>query len=375
MPASIFASLRTLGWINSFADGSLSAPWYDAASMRLFVLVAVTCSLFGCRSSAPAPDASVESPPPSASTPPIVNTAKTYRGHAVYFLDATTPCPKVAIGTRGEHACLRVALDDDHTTAEVDAQKHRITIRNDSTYADEQIIGDVVLPGWSESESGKTPVSVHAVFRKKGGEVSTKVYSHVVVREKPKSVTLEDFEIVLAEGTSEKPLMTKEQAQKAVLDSSVAAKAAGFFMEMRDNLAKGPDGGLPAVPNEKAIADITIAAGLGPAADKMLRAQLFKNDRDVTLRFTALSGLVPKYIAQRDVFLYGVETAPSIADVKARGLAKGETLEIAFTNGKGTVRLGDKTSPLEHADDCVHDFLQTAALGMLLAHQAKLDGG
>jgi hypothetical protein len=201
--------------------------------------------------------------------------------------------------------------------------------------------------------------------------VKTKIYSHVVVREKAKSVTVEDYEIVFSDGKTETTALTRAEAEKVVRDPGVAAKAAGFLFEMRDNLAKGrePEAG------EKPAADITVAAGVGPAADKMLRAQLFRNGNDVELKFSALSHLVPAYIAQRDMFLYGVEAAPAVADVTKRGLKKGETVDIAFKGGKGTVRFGEKVSDLPDAANSVRDFLETAAVGMLLARQAHLDGG
>jgi hypothetical protein len=336
------------------------------------VLVPAACNSSRTTVAQTAPASAV----PSAAASPAASAAApskaTYRGRAVYYLDATTPCPRVGVGSRSEHACIRVSLDDDKTTAEIDRERHRITFRNEASYDNEQIVGDVVLPGWSESDAGRTPVGVHTVFRKKGNELKTKVYSHVVVREKAKNVALEDYEIVFSDGKNETTVLTRAAAEKVVEDPSVAAKAAGFLFEMKDTLAKDGDAGSA---GEKPVADITVAAGIGPAADKMLRAQLFKSGSDVELKFSALSHLVPAYIAQRDMFLYGVEAAPAVADVTKRGLKKGETVDIAFKGGKGTVKFGEKVSDLPDAPNSVRDFLQTAAVGMLLARQARLDGG
>lgn len=309
-----------------------------------------------------------DSPPAVMQVSALMN----YRGHNVYYLASETPCPKVAIGSRSAQSCLRLGLDDDKTSAIVDASKHTITITNTGTYSDETIIGDVVLPGWSESDAGHTPVGIHLVLRKKDNAIFTKLYSHVVVRDKPKSVAFENYDIVYSDGKSTETVLTHEKAEKAVLDPGISAKAAGFLFEMRDNL---PDDAKDAKLAEKPVADITVAVGVGPAADKTLRAQLFKKGDDVELKFGTLSHLVPKYISQRDVFLYGVEAVPAVAEVKTRGLKKGETIDIAVKSGKGTVTFNGQTSDFPEAANSVHDFLQTAAVGMILARQAKLDGG
>jgi hypothetical protein len=41
----------------------------------------------------------------------------------------------------------------------------------------------------------------------------------------------------------------------------------------------------------------------------------------------------------------------------------------------GGPKSASQTSDLPEAPNCLRDFLQTAAVGMLLAHQAHLDGG
>ena len=300
-------------------------------------------------------------------TPPPL---ESLRGRGVHYADATTVCPKVGIGTRGDHACLRIGLDDEHSSADIDRSKHRIVLRNAQAYDDEQIVGDVILPGWARSEAGRrTPVEVHLVVRKKGRTFHTKLYAHVVTREKPKQLEIEDFEVVLSDGKAETVAVTSETARKSVLDPGLSARMAGFLMEVTDNLASAPaKAGEP-----RPLGDITISIGLGPAAKKMLRAQFFRSGADAELRFTALSNRVPRYIVQRDLFLYGIEGVPALAEVKKRGLRSGESMVIAVRGGKGSVTFGATSSDLPDAANSMRDFLATAYVGMLLAHQAHLD--
>src|SRR5207244_743214 len=120
-----------------------------------------------------------------AAAPPAV---ATLRGRAVHYLDLATPGPKLGIGTRSDSARLRIGIDDERSTVEIDRPKRRITFHNEASYDEEQIVGDVVLPGWTESAAGRAPASVHAVFRKKKDKVTTAVYAHVVTREKVSKV-------------------------------------------------------------------------------------------------------------------------------------------------------------------------------------------
>ena len=314
----------------------------------------------------PAPAAAPAAGAPVA-TPPAV---ESFHGHGVFYPDAVTDCPQLGIGTRGPHACLRIGLDDEHSAADLDRANHKIVFRNDGTYKSETIVGDVILPGWSESaKAGRTPVEVHVVVRKKGSSFSTKVYSHVVTHEKPTKVEIENLQVVLSDGKTETVVLTDEKAQKAVIDPGLAAKTAGFLTEITDNLEKAsPKEGEP-----KPTGDITISIGLGPAAKKVMRVQLFRTGADSELRLTALSGLVPKYVIQRDLFLYGIEDAAAVADIKKRGLKSGETLVMSVHDGKGTVTFGKLVSDLPDAANSMRDFLETAFVGMVLAHQAHLD--
>jgi hypothetical protein len=153
-------------------------------------------------------------PAPAAATP-----VQSFHGRGVFYADAVTACPSVGIGTRSDHACLRIALDDEHSSADLDRANKRIVVRNDGTYAKETIVADVLLPGWSESAKERAPVSVHFVVWKKGDTFKTKTYSHVVNREKSTKLELEDLQIVLSDGKTEKVEVTDESARKAVRPS------------------------------------------------------------------------------------------------------------------------------------------------------------
>jgi hypothetical protein len=292
-------------------------------------------------------------------------------GRGVFYAEAATRCPSFGIGSRSDHACLRIGLDDEHSSADIDRANHRIVLSNDGVYVAEQIVADVVLPGWSESAKGRTPIAVHCVVRKKAKTFSTKVYSHVVSREKPTKVEIEDLQIVWKDGTNETVLVNAESAQKVVADPGVAARLAGFMTEVSDNLAGGAapsDAGEPGP-----IGDITVSIGVGTAAKKALRAQLFRKGADTEVRLTALSSLIPAYIVQRDLFLYGLEPAENLGDVKKRGFKAGDTLVMVVHDHEGSVRFGQTSADLPGAANSARDFLTTAFVGMVLAHQAHLD--
>ena len=298
-----------------------------------------------------------------ASTP-----VESLHGHGVFYLDAATACPKVGIGTRSEHACLRIGLDDEHSSAEIDRAGHRIVLRNDGTYKKKQIVADVVLPGWADFSTGRAPVGVHFTVWKKGNKFITKTYSHVVTREKPTHVEIEEFQVVLSDGKTETVAVTTNQAKDAVVKSDVVARLAGFLTKVTNNLADAPAGASKEAP----LGDITISVGLGPASKKALRVQFFRNGADSELRIAALSNLVPQETIKRDLFLYGIESASNVGEIKQRGLKSGETLSIAVHEGKGSVTFRGTTSDLPDAVNSQRDFLETAWLGMVLAHQAHI---
>jgi hypothetical protein len=86
-----------------------------------------------------------------------------------------------------------------------------------------------------------------------------------------------------------------------------------------------------------------------------------------------MSSLIPEYIIKRDLFLYGLEGATNLDEVKKRGFKAGDTLSIMVHDGKGTVKFNATTADLPDAANSMRDFLETAFVGMILAHQASLD--
>jgi len=237
--------------------------------------------------SAATPDAGGSANPAAATEPTA------YHGRGVFYAEAAIGCPHLALGTRGENACLRIGLDDEHSSAEIDRVHHKIVLHNDGTYKSEQIVADVVLPGWTESSKGRAPISVHCVLRKKGTTFSTKIYAHPVHREKHTKVELESLEVVLNDGKTDTVLLSTAAAQTAAADPGPMAKLAGFFTEVTDTLAAGAK----SANGPRPVGDITIAIGVGPAADKALHAQLFRTGADAELRLTALSSLIPSSMA------------------------------------------------------------------------------
>jgi hypothetical protein len=316
---------------------------------------------------------------PSLAAPPG---ARHFQGRGVYYVDGTQPCPLPGVGSRGAQACLRIALDDDATTAEVDPATHRIVLRNARRYEHKELIADVLALGWARSASGqRSPVAVHLLVRKHDDEFDAKAHAHAVVRDRPASIDLDDYTVVLADGPRDVVALTPAAAHQAIADPGLAARMASELVEVKDNIARDK----PAAGKDPRIADVTVALGLSKAASDVARAQLvltggsrpasvpaLLQTGDWELRIQSLSRLIPKDVIRRDLFLYGLEDLPLLDEVKKKGLAKGKTLTFALHNGQGTLTYNGASAPLPRAADSARAFLELSFLGAILEHQAEL---
>ena len=313
----------------------------------------------------------------------LLASVQTLHGRGVYYLETGQQCPLPGVGARAANACLRVALDDDATSVEIDRAAHRILFRNQQRYPDRRMIGDVLLLGWGRSAAGeRTPVAVHLFVRKKGDAFEAKPHAHAVLRERPRSIDLDPYRVMLSDGTHDSEALTPESARRAIENPGLAARLAGELVQVRDNLRKrhaGAGGG-----DDHRIADVTVALGLGPASSDVARAQLVLTGGgrpagvpdllrgvDWELRIEALSRFVPKEVLARDLFLYGIEDLPMLQAVKRDGISKGESLVFSVHGSKGRLSYKGQSAELPRAADSARAFLEFSFLGAVLEHQAE----
>ncbi len=307
-------------------------------------------------------------------------TAQSFHGRGVHRFDAAT-CPLAEIGSF-KQGCNRVALDDDSSVVEIDPAAHSIVFRNDQSYPSKKIVGDVLIMGTALTEAGAiVPVAVHVVVKKKGNKFVAKPHSHVVTRESLKQVDVGGYTITLDDGKKRTVAVTPAAARDAILDPGLAAKLAEAFIEIHDNLETSK---LP--KKHDAVADITIAIGLGKAAKDVVRAQLLAGGDQVTpksagelfgrgnweVRMTALSSLVPKDVVRRELFLYGLEAVPALKPIMEDGLRKGQSLVFSMKQGKANAALDDTSAPIEGGVDVARAFLEQSFIGAILEHKTQL---
>ena len=73
---------------------------------------------------------------------------------------------------------------------------------------------------------------------------------------------------------------------------------------------------------------------------------------------------------QRDLFLFGLDELKLLADVRARGLRKGQTMSFRFEKGRGEVVLGGQSEAFPGAMDVARAYLEFHMLGGLLCECA-----
>ncbi len=319
-----------------------------------------------------------------APRPPI----ETFRGRGVFFFAGPKRSPMAGFGARGPYHSNRVALDDAHTTATWDAHGRKLVIRNTREYDDETQVACVTLLGTAQgAESGaEVPVGVHFMIYKEDDEFTTTIHGHPVVREGMRQADLLGLQVVLDDGETRQVALTLSDALRAVyepFESSAFARVIGLVGV--DNL-EGQEVDITR-PGAR-LADGSVGIGRGFLSKLVLRAQLIALDgaRPVPpgtpwikafeqggyeLRLTALSSLLPQEPWPRNIFLLGLEGIPLLRPLAEEGLADGETLAFTFRDGKGTIRLGGRSAPVEDAVEAVRRYLEFDCVGGIIRYQLE----
>lgn len=302
-------------------------------------------------------------------------------GRGVYYFDGAGRCPYAGLGLRGANACNRISLEDGLSTVTVDKAHHKITFTNAASYGSKTLIGDFLFLGSGKTAAGvANHVAIHLRVEKKGAAFNTHIHAHVPNWDKISSSDFEPFQVVVSDGKKETSVMTPAQALSAVNDPKAAAKLIGELVEVRDNYPKTQ------VAGQHALADVTVAFGIGAVADSLLRAELTQLDKPGShanvpallaqgnwqLKITSLSSLLPKDAIRHDLFLFGLEDVGVLQPVKSAGLPKGTSITLKWEGGKGHIAMGNASQDFPRALEVMRNFLEFGFLGNIVSHQAGL---
>lgn len=289
-----------------------------------------------------------------------------FSGRGVFHFASGTGC---ATASSVDNSCNRIALDVADARASVDAQTHAIVIAADASHDRKTVIGDVLLHGSGLAADGqRVPLSLHVLLRRTGQVWKSDTYVHAPVRGTFSAIELDPYQISVREGSSERVLFTAEQARKVLAQPSLAARIASYFVAVRPSDAKNP-----------AADDITIALGVGRVSKSLMRAS-FTSDQPNSaelnpllangtwnLKLQALSGQIPVWVVQRQLFVFGLEDSPLLKDVRQRGFNKRDTLELGAVNGKGYLRYNGVEQSFPEAAASGAAFMRDSFIGLILA--------
>ena len=293
--------------------------------------------------------------------------AEEFQGRGVFNFASGSGCPLAAVAD-----CNRIALDDSYGRVELDRAAGTILFSNDQDYADDAVIGDVLLHGQAKAADGRVvPVSLHLLVSKDGQEWSSSVHAHAPVLGDLTEVRLDSYRIEAEVDGKRQALLTHEQALQTLASPSTAAKLAKQFVQVRDNRVEAA---------KLEYADITIALGLGKAALPAVRASLHVpgghgdlnkalNSGNWTLELQALRSRLPLSVIQRDLFLFGMEGVELLQPLRSEGFAKHDKLLLGARDGKGYLAFRGQQVDYPQAGDAAQAFLQDSFIGLVLSGQ------
>ena len=293
--------------------------------------------------------------------------AEAFSERGVHVFASASGCP---LGVLSD--CNRIALDDAHSRVELDRAAGTILFRNTWNYADDAVIGDMLLHGQARAADGRlVPVSLHLLVSKDGQDWSTSVHAHAPVPGDLTEVKLDALRVEVEVDGQRQVLLTHEQALRTLASPSTAAKLAKQFVQVRDNRVEAA---------KAEYSDITIALGLGKAALPAVRASLHVpgghadlakalQHGDWTLELQALRSRLPLSVIQRDLFLFGMEQVELLQPLREAGFAKHDKLLLGARDGKGYLSFRGQQVDYPQAGTAAQAFLQDSFIGLVLSGQ------
>lgn len=294
------------------------------------------------------------------------------RGRGLWYVDGRVECPLAGIGPRGAHASNRLALDDDDTEAHIDRDAKRIVVVNRRRYDRLTQIGDFMLLGEGTTREGRARFQLHMRFDKVRTTVRSRPHLHPTVTSRMKDVVFEPLTVLVSDGTRETVVFEPTLGRAIATNPPVSSWIGRALLTVRDE------------PPKDALANLVVAAGVGPFARDVVRAEAFalgagsraSSLRTVLargaweLRLTALANLrsLREHLA-RALFLLGIEDAPAVRSLAAEGFRRGDVLSFRLEDGKGTVAHAGIVSPVADATSVARAFLELDFLGAILAER------
>lgn len=294
-----------------------------------------------------------------------------YAGRGVFHFVSGSGCPPGGLDS-AQADCNRIALDLPGAHAAVDVANHTIVFSSAITRNKEVVVGDVLLQGTGVSEEGqRVSLSLHLLVRREGNKWDLDSYVHAPVGGKFSDVALDPYQICVCEGTGTRVLLTPSGARGLFSDPAFARRLARSLVSVRAN---------DDVDDPAATDGITIILGLGRLSTAVMQAnyttpgpataggidQAFRNG-DWAVQLQALSDHIPKWVVQRELFLFGLDRHPALSTVMKNGFKAHDTLEFGARGGKGFVRLNGREAAFDGAAASGHAFMQESFMGLILA--------
>ncbi|WMN15426.1 hypothetical protein QL104_18860 [Pseudomonas piscis] len=298
---------------------------------------------------------------PASAAPSEIN------GRSVLHFVSGSGCATVQGGAAQN--CNRLALDVADARASVDPQARTIVFSVEARPAGKGVIGDVLLHGSGIASDGqRVPLSLQVLVRRSGKTWKADTYVHAPVRGTFRDIALDPYQISVHQGRDEHVLLNPELARKVLAQPSIAARVASYLVVVR-----------PSDEKNSTADDITIGLGVGRVSKSLMRARFSSRQPGSlpldqvleqgtwNLDLQALSGQIPRWVVQRQLFVFGLEDSPLLEDVRQRGLHKHDRLELGAVNGKGYLRYNGQEQSFPGATASGTAFMRDSFIGLILA--------
>jgi hypothetical protein len=226
----------------------------------------------------------------------------------------------------------------------------------------------VLLQGTGVDGDGRrVPLGVHVLLRRDGVKWDRDVYVHAPVHGRFTDVRIDPYRVRVKEGEAERDVLTPDETQALFAHPSLASRLARHLVKVSATDPKQPSAD-----------DITIALGVGGLTKSVARASFTSNaprDADVdhalasgtwTIRFDALSNHIPVWVAQRELFLFGLDGSALVKDMLTRGFRKNDRIEFGARDGNGYLRVNGREEAFAGATASAHAFMQESFIGLIL---------
>ena len=291
-----------------------------------------------------------------------------FTGRGVFHFASASGCPP---GGRdpAQTDCNRIAIDLSEAKAAVDMTNHSIVFSSNTRHNKLLVVGDVLLQGSGVSKEGhRVPLSLHVLLRREGEHWDLDSYIHAPVGGKFSDVSIDPYQISVREGTKTRVILTPEQARSMFADSTLRKRLARAIVDVQSSDSSNP-----------ATGNITIALGFGKLSTSVLQVGFTSNRThgpvDVDHAFQsgnwaveleALSNHIPKWIVQREFFLFGLENQAALRTVLRDGFKNHDKLTFGARDGKGFLVFNGREAPFSGAIPAGHAFMQESFMGLIL---------